>query len=92
MGLEPLLLAFSSSDRQVRVLNPVVLPKQAGAMKVTQIQLVERRTIRQQAVCGDRLRLDRLVMQEALKRNRLHETPSPTAAYADFAGDLLALD
>jgi hypothetical protein len=26
----------------------------------------------------------------ALKRNRLHETPSQTAAYADFAGDLLA--
>ena len=26
----------------------------------------------------------------ALKRNRLHDNPSPTAAYADFAGDLLA--
>ena len=26
----------------------------------------------------------------ALERNRLHETSSPSAAYADFAGDLLA--
>lgn len=63
---------WRSPDREAGVLNSVVLPEPAGSMKVTQIQLVERCTIGQQAVCGDRLRLDRLVVQQALQKSERH--------------------
>jgi hypothetical protein len=46
LGFEPLLLAFSSSDRKVGILNSVVLPKPAGSMKVTQIQLIQSGSVR----------------------------------------------
>ena len=68
MAFEPLLLAFSSSDGQVGVLNAVVFPKPPRPAQVPWVQPIERRALEQQAVCGDRLRLDRLVAQEALQQ------------------------
>jgi hypothetical protein len=62
LGFEPLLLAFPSSDRQVGVLCPIALLKPAGSMQMPQIQDIERRAIGGQAIGGDRLRLDRLVV------------------------------
>jgi hypothetical protein len=65
LGFEPRLLSFPSSDRQVRVLHPIVLPQPSGSMQMTQIQLVECRTVRRQVVGRNRLWLDWLVVQEA---------------------------
>ena len=38
---EPLLMAFSASDRQVEVLNAVLFPKPAGSMTMPQIKLIQ---------------------------------------------------
>ena len=40
LGFEQLLLAFSSSNREVRVLDPVVLAEPSRAMDVPEIQLI----------------------------------------------------
>jgi len=45
LGFEPLLLSLSSSDRQVRVLCSIVLPKPSGSMQVPQILLIQSRAI-----------------------------------------------
>ena len=45
LGFEPLLLSLSSSDRQVRVLCSIVLPKPAGSVQVAQIQLIQSRAV-----------------------------------------------
>lgn len=79
LGFEQLLLAFSSSDRQVGVLNAVLLPKSAGSMKVTQTQLVERRTAGQQAICGDRLRVHPLVFREMSEQPQRRHAHDPSA-------------
>lgn len=50
LGFEPMLLAFSSSDWQVRVLNSVVHSKPARPMQISQIQLIQSGSLRRQAV------------------------------------------
>jgi hypothetical protein len=74
-------------ESETGVFRPIVLPKTTWPVKVTQIQRVERRTIRQQAVCSDRLRLDRLVAQEALQESErcLCIPPAPDHKAQDFA-------
>jgi hypothetical protein len=64
-----MLLAFSSSDRQVGVLNPVVLLKPAGSMQMPQIQLIRSSSIRRLAIGGDRLGIDLLLVEVALQRS-----------------------
>jgi hypothetical protein len=44
-GFGPLLLPLSSSDRKVRGLCSIVLPKAAGSMQVPQIQLIQSRSV-----------------------------------------------
>jgi hypothetical protein len=41
LGFEPLLLPLSSSDRQMGVLDPIVLPKPARSMQMLQIELIQ---------------------------------------------------
>ena len=53
----------------MRVLNPVVLPKPARPVQMPQIQLIQSGSVRRQAVGRDRLRLDRLVVEEALQKS-----------------------
>ena len=69
------------------VLHPIVLPKPARSVQVAQIQLVERRAVGQQAVSRDRLRLDRLVVQQAAKKpqRRLRVPPALDHEVQDLA-------
>jgi hypothetical protein len=69
LGFEPLLLALSSADREVRILNAVVLPEPARPVQVPQIQLIQSGPVRRQPVGRDCLRLDRLVVQEAPQKS-----------------------
>ena len=64
LGFEPLLLPLSSSGWQVRVLDPIIFPKLAWSMQIPQIQLVQSRAVGGQTVGRDRLRVDRLVVQQ----------------------------
>jgi hypothetical protein len=41
LGFEPLLLAFSSADRQVRILNAVILPEPVRPVQMPQIQMIQ---------------------------------------------------
>ena len=45
LRFETLLLSFSSSDREVGILDPIILAKSARAVKVAKAQLPERRSI-----------------------------------------------
>ena len=69
MGFEPLLLAFSSADRQVRILDAVVLSEPARPVQVPQIQLIQSCSVPRQTVGRDRLRLDRLVVYEVPQKS-----------------------
>ncbi len=46
LALEELHLQFASSDRQVGILDPIVLPKPARSVDLVQAQLAKRRSIR----------------------------------------------
>lgn len=56
LALEQQLLSLASSDRQVRVLRPIVLPQPTGPVKVAQAELIERGAVRPQAGDDHRLR------------------------------------
>ena len=64
VGEPPLLLPFSSSDREVGVLDSVVFPQPTRPVQMPQIQLIQSGSVRRQAVGSDRLRLDRLIVKE----------------------------
>jgi hypothetical protein len=87
LGFEPLLLPFSSSDRQVGVLNPVVLPEPARPVQMPQTQLIHSCSVRRQAVGCDRLGVDRLIVQEALQKSErsLCVPPALDHKVQDFA-------
>ena len=68
LGFEPLLLSLSSSDRQVGILDPVVLAQSSRTMKGLEPKLPKGRSVRRQAVCGDPFRLNRLISQEPTQK------------------------
>src|ERR1019366_9060387 len=61
LGLEPLLLPFVFSDRQVAVLSPIVRPQPTGTVDVLQAEFAERRAIGSQPVGDDGGGFDGLV-------------------------------
>ncbi len=65
LGFEALLLPFSSSDRQMEVFDPIVLPQPTRAVNLGQAKFSKRGAVRRQAVGRDHLRLDGLAAQQA---------------------------
>jgi len=53
----------------MRVLNSVVFAEPARPVQVPRIQLLQSSSVRRQAVGRDRLRLNRLVVEEALQKS-----------------------
>lgn len=68
LGFEALLLPFSSSDRKVRVLDPIVLAKPSRSINFGQAELSKGRSVRRQTVSRDLFRLDGLVTQQAAQQ------------------------
>lgn len=68
LGFEALLLSFSSSDRKVRVLDPIVLAKPSRSVNFGQAELSKGRSVRRQTVSRDLFRLNGLVTQQATEQ------------------------
>lgn len=64
LALEELHLPFASSDRQVGILDPIVLTEPSGSVDLIQAQLAKRGSIRSQAIGRDRFGRNRLVAQQ----------------------------
>ena len=68
LGLEPLLLSFPPSDREVAVLRPVVLAHPASSVLVQNPELSQRCAIGSQLVRRDRLGMNALVLEEQAQK------------------------
>jgi hypothetical protein len=64
LRLEPLLLSLSPSDRQMRILRPIVVPQAIWSMKVAQCHPVERCPAGHQAVRRNRLGFDGVAVHQ----------------------------
>jgi hypothetical protein len=53
LGLEPLHFPFPSSDRKMRVFDSVVFAQAAGAVRVDQMKLLQRRDVGAEPIGGD---------------------------------------
>ena len=81
LGFEPLLLAFSSSDREMGVLNAVVFPQPTRPVQMPKIQLIKGHAVRRQTVGRDHLRLYRLIMQQASEKPQRRLCVPPALDY-----------
>lgn len=68
LGFESLLLSFSSSDHEVGVLRPIVLPHPTGLMTLLNLQYFQHRSIRRQLIRDDDLGADPGVAQQPPKQ------------------------
>ncbi len=78
LGLETLHLALASSDRKVRVFNPVVLAQPARTVSVSTAKNLQCRFVRNKAIGDDLVRYALLVSEqfpEKFKRSSLVPTP-----------------
>jgi hypothetical protein len=67
-GLEPQHLAFSSPDREMRILSSVVLAKWTWSMTILQPQQLQCGAVRGQTISDDALRLYALVTEQSLQQ------------------------
>ena len=90
-GLEALLLALSSSYREMTVFCPIIFSKPTGVMQVAKTEFVERGLVRTKAVSDDAFRRPWLVPEE------LCEKPEcccgvPAALHNEFKHNALVID
>ena len=78
LRLEPSLLAFVFSDRQVAVLCPIVLSQPTGTVKVLQAQFAQRGAVGSEPIGDDGGGFDGLVLEQPTQQlRRRHGVPFP---------------
>lgn len=68
LALEALLLPLSSSDWQMGVLHPIILPQPARSVEIAKAEIVQGGHIGSQAIGHNRLRPHRLVAKQPLQQ------------------------